>query len=145
VAKLVDEKNDPPSLGLSLHDRGDEDSRYLFFINFTFGTVSIVKATPEQWFIRNFPFVAEPETWYTLKASVIDDLLQFEVDDQVFTGRDLEPLKGGQAGLVVSNAQARFDDVEVTGNNVKNGGPGRIRPVNQQGKLATTWGRIKKE
>jgi len=143
-AKLVREKNNPASVGLTLYDRGDEDLRYLFFVNFTLGTVSIIKATVDRWFVRTFPFVADIDTWYDLKATVSGDLLEFQVDDQVFVGRDLEPLKSGQAGLVVSNGEARFDNVEVTGDNIKNGGPGRIRPVNQKGKLATTWGRVKK-
>jgi hypothetical protein len=142
-AKLVKEKNDPASLGFTLYDRGDEDMRYLFFVNFTLGTVSIVKATPDAWFIRNFPFVAELDTWYEFKAIVDNELLEFRINDEIFTGRDLEPFKSGQAGLVVSNAQARFDDVEITGENIKDGGPGRIRPVARRGKLTTTWGRVK--
>ena len=142
-AKLEREKNDSASVGLTLYDRGDEDVRYLFFINFTVGTVSIIKATPDQWFIRNFPFVADIDTWYHLKASVNADMLEFQIEDQVFVGRDLEPIKSGQAGLVVSNAEARFDDVEITGDNIPNGGPGRIRAVDVKGKLTTTWGQIK--
>ena len=144
-AKLVKEKNDPASLGLTLYDRGDEDARYLFFVNFTVGMVSIIKATPDQWFVRNFPFVAEIDTWYQLRAAVNEDLLEFQVDDQIFVGRDLEPLKSGQAGLVVADAQARFDDVAISGDNIPNGGPGRARAVDMKGKLTTTWGRIKSE
>lgn len=142
-AKLVEEKNDPASLGFTLYDRGDEDKRYLFFVNFTLGTVSIVKATPDAWFIRRFPFVAEMDTWYNFKATVNEEQLEFRINDEVFTGRDLEPFKSGQAGLVVSNAQARFDDVEITGDTIPDGGPGRIRPVDLRGKLTTTWGHVK--
>ena len=142
-AKLVEDKDASASLGLTLYDRGDEDLRYLFFINFTEGTVSIIKATPDRWFIRNFPFVADKDTWYQLKASANDELLEFQVDDQVFIGRDLEPFKSGQVGLVVSNAQARFDDIEISGENIPNGGPGRARAVEGKGKLATTWAQIK--
>ena len=144
-AKLVREKNDPATVGLTLYDRGDEDARYLFYVNFTFGTASIIKSTPNVWFIRNFPFVADIDVWYELKATVNEDLLEFQIDDQVFLSRDLEPFKSGQAGLVVSNAQAQFDDVEITGENVKNGGPARPKAVNLKGKLATMWGRIKSQ
>ena len=144
-AKLVDEKNDDASVGLTLYDRGDEDLRYLFFVNFTIGTVSIIKATPNQWFVRNFPFVADMDTWYELRATVNEDVLEFRVDDEVFLGRDLEPFKSGQAGLVVSNARAHFDDVEVAGQDIKEGGPGKPRAVDTVNKLATTWGRMKSE
>jgi len=142
-AKLIRERNDPSSLGLSLYDRGDEDSRYLFFINFTLGTVSIIKGTPEQWFPRVFPFVANIDTWYHLKATVSENRLEFRIDNQVFEAQDFQPLKPGQAGLVVSNAQARFDDVAITGQKIGNGGPGRPRAVDVKGRLTTTWGRVK--
>ena len=142
-AKLVKERNDPARVGLTLHDRGDEDSRYLFFIDFFFGTVSIIKAGPDRWFPRVFPFVSDIDTWYRLRATVNDGQLEFQVNDQVFTAEDPDPLKPGQAGLVIGNAEARFDDVAVTGVNIKNGGPGRPQAVDAQEKLATTWGHIK--
>ena len=143
--KLVKEKNNPASVGLTLYDRGYADERYLFFINFTLGTTRIIKATPRIWFIRNFPFVGDIETWYELKASVNGNLLEFRIDDEVFIARDLNPLKSGQAGLVVSNAEARFDYVEIYGENIKEGGPGRPWTVDPNGKLAATWGRVKSE
>ena len=143
-AKLVEEKNEPPSIGLTLHDRGEEDTRYLFFIDYVFNTARIVKALPDAWFPVVYPFVAEFDTWYELTATVHEDgTLEFQIDDEVFTTIDDEPLKGGQAGLIVMDAQARFDDVEITGNNIRNGGPGKARPVAPRGKLATTWGHLK--
>ncbi len=143
-AKLVKERNDPARVGLTLHDRGDEHSRYLFFINFFFGTVSITKAAPNVWSTRDFPFVSDIDTWYQLRATVSEGLLEFQVNDQVFTAEDPSPLKPGQAGLVVGNAEGRFDDVAVTGSSIKNGGPGRQRAVNKWGTLTTTWGQIKR-
>lgn len=144
--KLVKERNDPAYIGLTLHDRGDEHSRYLFFINFFFGTVSIIKASPNVWVHQNFPFIADIDTWYRLRATVKDEQLEFQVNDQVFTAEDPFPLKPGQAGLVVGNAEGRFDDVAITGTNIKNGGPGRQQlPVNTRGALTTTWGQIKQD
>ena len=144
--KLVKERNDPAYIGLTLHDRGDEHSRYLFFINFFFGTVSIIKASPNVWVHQNFPFIGDIDTWYRLRATVKDEQLEFQVNDQVFTAEDPFPLKPGQAGLVVGNAEGRFDDVAITGINIKNGGPGRQPlPVNTRGALTTTWGRIKQD
>ena len=145
-AKLVKERNDPARVGLSLYDRGDEHSRYLFFIDFFHSTVLITKAKPDQWFTRQFPFTSDIDTWYKIRATVKDNLLEFQVNDQVFTAEDPFPLKPGQAGLVVGNAEARFDDVAITGANIKNGGPGRQQlPVDTQGSLTTAWGRIKQD
>lgn len=144
-AKLVKDKNDPPSVGLTLHDRGEEDSRYLFFIDYVFGTVRLIKALRNSWFPVIFPFDAEIDTWYELTATIHEDgTIEFQVDDEVFTVIDDDPLKGGQAGLVVADGRAHFDDFEVTGANIKNGGPGKPRPVEPQTKLTTTWGNLKK-
>ncbi|MDE0297312.1 MAG: hypothetical protein OXN17_01600 [Candidatus Poribacteria bacterium] len=142
-AKLVEEKNDPATIGLTLHDRGEEDTRYLFFVEITLGIVRIIKATPNGWFIRHFPFVTEIDTWYVLKATINGEFMEFQVDDEVFVSRDLDPLKGGQAGLVVSDARAHFDDIEISGSNIKNGGPGRPRSVDEGRKLPTIWAKIK--
>ncbi len=144
-AKLVEEKNDPATVGLTLHDRGEEDTRYLFFVEVTLGIVRIIKATPDGWFIRSFPFVTEIDTWYQLKATINGELMEFQVDDQVFLGRDLDPLEGGQAGLVVSDARARFDDIEISGPNIKNGGPAQPRSVKEGQKLPTVWAKIKSD
>ena len=143
-AKLVKERNDPARVGLTLHDRGDEHSRYLFFIDFFFSTVLITRAEPNQWFTREFPFVSDIDTWYKLRATVSEGQLEFQVNDQVFTVEDQFPLKPGQAGLVVGNAEARFDDVAITGVGIKNGGPGRQLSVDTQGALTTMWGQIKR-
>jgi len=143
-AKLVVEKNAPPSIGLTLHDRGEEGTRYLFLINYVFGSVNIVKSVPDAPFLRSYLFNAEIDKWYQLTAAVHQDgTLEFWVDDQVFVTIDRDPLKGGQAGLVVSNAQAHFDDVAIGGANIDHGGPGKARPVALKTQLATTWGDLK--
>ena len=145
-AKLVKERSDPAYVGLSLHDRGDEHTRYLFFINFFHGSVSIIKASVNVWSTREFPFASDIDTWYQLKATVNDGQLTFRVNNQVFESADSAPLKSGQAGLVVGNAEGRFDDVAITGTNIKNGGPGRQQlPVYTPGALTTIWGRIKQD
>ena len=150
-AKLVKERNDPARVGLTLYDRGDEHTRYLFFIDFFFGSVLITKAEPDRWFTREFPFVSDIDTWYWLKATVNGEQLEFRVNNQVFRTEDPFPLKPGQAGLVVGNAEAHFDDVAVTGVSIKNGGPGRQElpgpqqfSVDTRGSLTTTWGQIKR-
>lgn len=154
-AKLVNDRNEPPTLGLTLHDRGEEDSRYLFFIDYVIDTARIVKATFNDWSTRRFQFVPEEDAWYQLTATVfVDGTLEFRIenlnlerdaDPHIFTAIDPEPLKGGQAGIVVADARVRFDDVEITGDNIPNGGPGRRTPqaVSPRAKLAMTWGKLK--
>lgn len=142
-AKLVEDKDGLPSVGLTLHDRGEERSRYVFYIDYLFGFAVIQKWVRNGGAVAR-PFVAEEDTWYELTATVYEDgTLEFQINDEVFTAFDPEPLSGGQAGLVVSDARARFDDVEITGDNIPNGGPGKPRPVEPQAKLATTWGKLK--
>ena len=143
--KLGKEKKifDTPYLGMTIFDRGEEDTRYLFFIEYADERATIAKATPENWSIVPFPFVAEKDKWYNLRATVNGDLLEFQIDDQVFSAIDPDPLKSGQAGLIVSDAQARFDDVEIRGENIQDGGPGKPRPVELKRKLTTTWSKVK--
>ena len=143
-AKLVEDKNEPPTIGLTLHDRGEEDSRYLFFVDYIFGTVRIVKAVHDNWNVITYLFDAEIDKWYQLTATVREEgILEFQIDDAVFTAVDDDLLKGGQAGLVVADGRAHFDDFEVTGENISNGGPGKARPVEPRTKLTTTWGHLK--
>ena len=118
-AKLVKAKDEPSSIGLMLHAINEENARYLFFIDYVFDTVRIVKAVQDDWFPVIYPFDAEIDTWYELTATVHEDgRLEFQVDDEIFTVIDDDPLKGGQAGLVVADGQARFDSVEITGSNI---------------------------
>ncbi len=143
-AKLVEQRQDEPSIGLTLHDRGHEDNRYLFFIHYVENTVEIVKSQAAGWSSRKYWFESEFDTWYELTAAVQEDgTLLFQIDEEVFTVIDDDPLKGGLAGLVVQNAQARFDDVAIKGENIPNGGPGKARPVMPRNKLTTTWGTLK--
>ena len=144
-AKLVKQRHDLPSIGLTLHDRGHEDNRYLFFIHYELDIVEIVKWHPDfAGASSRHQFEAEFDTWYELTAAVEEDgTLSFQIDEKVFTVIDDNPLKGGLAGLVVANAQARFDDVAIKGANIPNGGPGKARPVIPRDKLATTWGTLK--
>ena len=154
-AKLTERGNEPPSIGLTLHDRGEEDSRYLFFIDYVFGTVRIVKALRDNWFPIIYSFDAEIDTWYEMTAAIHEDgTLEFKVDDEVFTAVDDDPLKGGQAGLVVADGQARFDNVEITGKNIRRknirrgslyGDLLKTRPFAPRRSLTTAWGEFKRK
>ena len=143
-AKLVKAKDEPASLGLILHQRWEEHSFYIFQILYPWKIVHITKyTTGRASTLGEFDFVAKLNRWYTLTASIDSrGKLKFQIDDEVFTVTDKNQIKSGKAGLKVSGAQVRFDDVKITGNNVPNGGPGTL-PVKPSGKLATTWGKLK--
>ena len=144
-AKLVEDKNDPPSIGLTLHDRGEEDSRYLFFIDYVFGTVRLVKALRDDWFPVVYLFDAEIDTWYELTATIHEDgTLEFKVNDEVFTVIDDDPLKGGQAGLVVADGRAHFDDVEITGSERQKWWSRKTAPCRTASQTRNDMGRFKK-
>ena len=71
------------------------------------------------------------------------------VDKKLFTRiRCHNPLEAGQTGVgVVTNAEVRFDDVEITGVRTSDdGGPGNTTlSVKPQAKLTTMWGHLKSE
>ena len=143
-AKLVEDGQGPPHIGLTLYDREEDNGGYAFLIDYEKDEVSIERWAADVWFF-NRQFTAEMDKWYELAATVYEDgSLKFRIDDFEIETIDPEPLlKGGKAGLLVAFARARFDDVEITGDNIPNGGPGKPRPVAPQAKLATTWGRLK--
>ena len=144
-AKLDKVKDEPATFGIILHHRWEEFSFYAFRILYPWKIVHITKYNPgKASILGEFDFEAELDTWYTLTASIDSrGKIKFKIDDVVFTTVDADGIENGKAGLVVSNAQARFDDVEIMGDTVPNGGPGTL-PVEPSGsKLATTWGTLK--
>ena len=144
-AKLVEAKAEPASLGLILHQRWEESSFYVCHILYPWEIVHITKYTDRASTLGEFDFVAKLNRWYALTASIDSrGKLKFQIDDEVFTVTDPNPIKSGKPGFEVSGAQARFDDVEITGSNVPNGGPGTL-PVEPSSKLAITWGKLKRQ
>ena len=143
-AKLIKQKNNTePYFGLTLYDAGEENARYLFFVYFN-GMSAIVKSTPAGSASVPFPFVAEENIWYDIRATVKENLLELRINGNVVgAAQDAEPLKSGQAGLVISNARVQFDDVAISGEEIPNGGPGKARPVDVKQKLISTWANIK--
>ena len=142
-AMVEEDREEPPSIGLTLHDRGDENSRYVFIIDYVHNMARIIKDVIGGGSVAH-PFVAEKGVWYDLTATVKEDgTLEFRINDTVFDATDRLPLSGGQAGLVVGDAKARFDNVAVTGDNIPDGGPGKPFDVAPRSKLATTWGKLK--
>ena len=143
-AMLEVDRNEPPYIGLILHNRGEEESRYLFAIYYVSGVATIIRRVQDEIGFANGRFAAKKGVWYDLTATVYEDgTLEFKIDDFVLRAPDPNPLKGGQAGLVVNDARARFDNVEITGDNIPNGGPGKPFDVAPKAKLTTTWANLK--
>lgn len=158
-AKFVGDEDKTAMLGLILHARIEANKRYMFLINYFDQKASIVAATGikqggepfKGWSQEIFEFNIEFDTWYLLTASVVEnDRLQFKIknlDDgnnkAEFSINVKEPIKeGGFTGFLVENADAVFDDVEIEGENIPNGG---TFPVEPRSKLATTWGKLKRK
>jgi len=158
IVKLIDEKNDPPYFGLTLHDRGEEGGRYVFYVDYLRGFAVIDKWVANGGSARR-NFFADKDVWYELTASVqlnpIEEgeaILEFSIknaedegDNPLVTiiAEDADPIDKGQVGLAISNSRVRYDNVEISGENIPNGGPGKPFPVKPYTKLATSWGSIK--
>ena len=143
-AKLVKIKNEPATIGITLHQQWERFSSYVFQILYPWEIVHITKLSREGAdTLGEFDFAAKLNRWYTLSAFIDSrGKIKFQIDEEVFTAIDDNPIKRGKAGLYVAGAQVRFDDVEIAGTNIPNGGPGAL-PVAPLGKLAVTWGELK--
>ncbi|MDE0424361.1 MAG: hypothetical protein OXN25_05795 [Candidatus Poribacteria bacterium] len=143
-AKLVKAKGEPATVGIILHHEWEKFSFYVLRILYPQKLVHITKMSEAGTStLGEFDFAAKLDTWYELAASIDSrGKIKFQIDNVMFTAVDRDPIKNGKAGLMVVRAQARFDDVEITGTNIPNGGPG-ILPVELNGKLAITWGELK--
>ena len=152
-AKLVKgkHKTEPPTFGIVMHYKNDEllDPHYYFRVIADFNFISIRKFRPFPALpvtLGEFDFEVKADRWYQLTATIHrNGKIEFQIDKQLFTLADPNLLGPGQAGLFVSDAEVRFDDVEITGSNIDDGGPGKTRPVEPKAKLATIWGHLKNE
>ena len=92
--------------------------------------------------------------WARLKLSVEGNIFTFWINDEqimeptelrIFRNQegfaDFPEFRTGGIGIGLSNYTARFDNVTVTGDSIPNSGAFALTP---QGKLATTWGNLKR-
>ncbi len=152
-AKLVKSKKVPPTFGLVMHANNNElldirlDAHYYFRVIADFNFISIRKFRPfpaGPVTLGEFDFEVKADRWYQLTATIHrNGEIEFHIDKKLFTVFDANPLEAGKTGVGVSDAEVRFDDVEVTGQNIEDGGPGKAHPVEPKTKLATTWGYLK--
>ena len=159
-AKFVEEWFPIVDLGLVLHVRPEEHKRYMFSMHYDEQRASIVEILGRIWrdgriLIKRKPhifhFDVKLNTWYSLSAAVLEDnQLQFKIENladpdnkATFNAKTKEPIKeGGLAGFYVLQADAVFDDLEIRGDNIPNGGTGTF-PIEPRGKLATKWAKLK--
>ena len=154
-AKLVKSKKEPATFGIVMHANNNErlggllDEHYYFRVIGDFNFISIRKFRPFPAVpvtLGEFDFEVKADRWYQLTATIYKNgTIEFHIDKKLFTVFDANPLGAGQTGVGVSNAEVRFDDVEITGSNIDDGGPGKARPVEPKAKLATIWGHLKSE
>ncbi len=79
--------------------------------------------------------------WYALRAEVKGALVELYVDDELlFEFEGGAPLSG-RVGVFSARSLPQFDDYNVKGDDVADGGPGFA--VSPEGKLAATWADIK--
>ena len=148
-AKLVKSKQEPATFGIVMHANKNKllDGHYYFSVIGDFDFISIRKFRPfpaEPVTLGEFDFEVKTDRWYQLTATIHrNGEIEFHIDKKLFTVFDANSLEAGQAGLFVSDAEVRFDDVEIIGQNIDDGGPGNTLPVEPQTKLATTWGHLK--
>lgn len=150
-AQLTKVKKDSASFGLLLYLKRERLSVYLFRIHYGTGSASILKILPPPQRpvqLGSLDINVKVDTWYRLTAAVYKNgTLEFQIGKKLLRVVDHNNprLESGKAGLIVDSAQARFDDVEITGANIRDGGPGKGRPVDPLAKLATIWGHLKSE
>ena len=153
-AKLVKSKQEPATFGIVMHANNNErldgllDAHYYFRVIGDFNFISIRKFRPfpaGPITLGEFDFEVKADRWYQLTATIHrNGEIEFHIDKKLFTVFDANPLEAGQTGVGVSNAEVRFDDVEITGQNINDGGPGNTTlSVKPQAKLTTTWGYLK--
>ena len=131
-AKLVKSKKEPANFGIVMHANSNErlggllDAHYYFSVIGDFNFISIRKFPPFPAVpvtLGEFDFEVKSDRWYQLTATIHrNGKIEFHIDKQVFTLADPKLLGPGQAGLFVSDAEVRFDDVEITGSNIDDGG-----------------------
>lgn len=86
------------------------------------------------------PFNLSKDIWYNLKIVVEGDSFKFYIDEKLVNEFVDKSIPSGKVGLGVSNEHTHFDDLIISGSNVKDGGNWDVEP---KGKLATAWGKFK--
>ncbi len=149
-AKLVKIKKDFATFGLAAHFNIVDEATSFYYFRVISGLdfISIKRhhrLAPRIITLGEFDFGVEADKWYQLTATIHKNgIIEFQIEDEKFTVFDPNPLEQGQPALSVSNAQVRFDDVEIMGTNIRDSGPGDAQSVSPQSKLTTIWSQLKR-
>jgi hypothetical protein len=98
--------------------------------------------------LNTFPFEYELDRWYSLKAVIQGNQLEFYIDGKLMATAKDDTNQAGWVGFGTFGT-AVFDDFVMTGPEVKDGGHWdpkaheQLSAIKSQGKIIETWGRIK--
>ena len=82
----------------------------------------------------------ENEEWLDVKVVVEGEVFKFYINGELQGEQKDNTYKTGMIGVWGWETGASFDDVTITGDNVKD-----TLAVEPNNKLATTWGRLKRD
>jgi hypothetical protein len=148
-AKLVEKLGEGASFGIffrdSLFQSGAQndyvasvapDQNKVFFYEVSQNKGRTISEVP-------LPFDISEDTWYKLKVIAEGNHFGFYINDELIGSFDDNSCPSGTISLAVRNAHIHFDDVVITGQEIPDGGPGFA--VTSQSKMATMWGRVKRD
>ncbi len=123
---------------LILRHKGEEG--YVFALHVATKTVEVFRlSNGEMLLLKEEPL--ELETWYNVRAELVDDKMSFFLDDKLIGKLSDKRVLSGSVGLAVQDTlSVLFDDFKVTGPNI---GPNPTS-VNVK-KLPIAWAYIKKQ
>ena len=97
----------------------------------------------EQIFQDGVKWAIAFDTWYPVKMVAKDNHFKLYFNNELVTTFDDANIMSGKVRLFAANAHVHFDDVVITGKNIPDIGPSGML-VSVKGKVATTWGNIKR-
>ena len=137
--KLIASAGYPPATGICVRAQQELGHFHSFGFNsgscgHTFEPGSVVGFIK----LRSFSVGA----WYHLKVIAEGDHFTFYINDELIGELSHQSYATGRVGLYVYNMKAHFDNVVIVGEDIPEGDFGTT-PVEERGKLATTWAEIK--
>ncbi len=120
---------------------------YIYYLNVQNNKSELWKHSKGAWDTRvaitsNIPAAGklkiENKEWFDVKVVVEGDTFQLHINGELQSEQEDGSYKRGKIGVWAWETGASFDDVTITGDNVKD-----TLPVDARQKLATTWGRLK--
>lgn len=147
------QEDDTTLFGVIVYDRLDETMYHLCLLHFQESSVWVhIRSSPDDRNTEMFPFQVERKVWYNMTVRVetmeASENVTVQIDDNPPMSVDWETkIESGGVGLVVGDSIVSFDDFELEGDNIPDGGPGFPLQafVSPAGKAAQVWGKIKKQ